>query len=138
VVFALLSAVVLGGAITIGGMVIRACTAPARGLSTVIERTFDGDSVVYNYEWFKRQAGEIRAQDQQVTTADEQVQKLELVLGERSSWDRDDKEEHARLTSIATGLRQERARMVQEYNARSRMANRSIFKGDDVPERFEP
>jgi len=110
----------------------RACTAPVEGGVGVIERTFDSDNMVYNYEYFHRTAGEIRAQDAQVKSAQTAADVHDASLPkDRAAWDRDDRQESIRLHTIVTGLVNDRARRVEEYNAHARMANRSIFRSDD-------
>ena len=51
---------------------------------------------------------------------------------EIGGWRRDQREELARLSTIYLGLSNSLTDMIAEYNARSRMVNRSIFKTGDT------
>ena len=100
----------------------------------VVEKTLDADNMIYNYEWFKQRNQDILAIDSKVRGADEAVSMFKEDAGPRKDWKRGDREESFRLGSILLGLKQQRADMAAEYNARSEMANRSIFRTGDLPE----
>jgi hypothetical protein len=95
------------------------------------------DNIIYNYEWFKQRHEDITAIDRKIELADEDVARFKEDAGPRKDWKREDRTEASRLQSIATGLKQQRADLVADYNARSRMVNRSIFKGTDTPEEIK-
>lgn len=103
----------------------------------IIEKTIDADNVIYNYEWFERQNEAIKSIDKKIRNAQNQVESFESSLGERKDWDREDKIEHSRLSSIVLGLKQQRNDIASEFNARSKMRNREIFKSRNLPERIE-
>lgn len=104
----------------------------------IVNKTIDADNVIYNYEWFKLRHEGIIAIDSKIDAAVAEVEAFEESAGDRSEWDREDKIEHSRLRSIATGLGMQRDDLAGEYNAKSRMVNRSIFKAGDteLPERI--
>ena len=118
------------------GFFLRVGSQPAR----IIEQTMDADNVLYNYEWFKTQYNDVLAKHKQIKDAKAAVEGYKDELGPRRSedgkrlWSREETIEYDRLNSIAIGLEQERDSMVSEYNARSQMANRSIFKSGELPE----
>lgn len=122
--------------IVIGG--IGFVANPFRQGARIINKTIDADNVIYNYEWFKLRHENIEAIDTKIKQADTAVVQFKEDAGERKDWHREDREEHSRLSAITLGLKQQRADMASEYNAKSRMANRSIFKAGDVelPERI--
>lgn len=105
---------------------------PFRQAGRVIEKTIDADNVIYNYEWFKQRHEDIQAIKAKIVDSDIALAHFKEDAGERSGWHREDREEHARLSSVCLGLRHQRADLAAEYNARSRMANRAIFKAGDV------
>ena len=111
---------------------------PIRQAARAVNKTIDADNVIHNYEWFKRQNEAITAIESKIESAESSVKTFMELGGERDNWDREDKIEFARLNSIAQGLHMQRSDMVSEYNARSRMANRNIFKVGDgqLPERI--
>lgn len=105
---------------------------PFRQAGRIAEKTMDADNVIANYEWFKQRHEDIAAIDIKIDDADASVTTFAGELGPRADWHREDRIEHARLSAVALGLRQQRADLAATYNARSRMANRSIFKAGDV------
>ena len=98
----------------------------------LFDETIDADNVIYNYEWFKQQHEDVQAIDAKILDADSNLASFKKELGDRADWHREDREEVSRLNAVCLGLKNQRADMVSEYNARSRMANRSIFKANDV------
>lgn len=107
--------------------------------SGVITRTLDPDNVIQNYEWFKQVYEDVDATDRKIENAEAAISRFDESAGPRSGWSHEDKTEHARLNTIVLGLQNFRADLVAQYNARSRMVNRAIFKAGDkvLPERIE-
>lgn len=108
-----------------------------RQAAAVAEKTFNADNVIYNYEWFHRQRGDILAIDAKVAIADMSLGAYEKSAGPRSEWTFGVTQEWNRLNAVAIGLKGQRADMVAEYNARASMSNRSIFMGSDLPNHIE-
>ena len=104
---------------------------PFKQGAAIINKTIDADNVIMNYEWFKQRHEDIGAIDSKIKGAQNAVDQFKEDAGERKDWHREDREEHSRLASVALGLTQQRADLAAEYNARSRMVNRSIFKTGD-------
>lgn len=121
---------VVGGAL---GLV----TLPFRTAKGVIERTANPDNVIANYEWFKRQYQDVKAIDVRLEVSRKAVSSFESSAGNRSSWTFEDKQESSRLNSIVLGLEGQRASMVSEYNARTQMMNRDIFRTSDLPSELQ-
>jgi hypothetical protein len=105
---------------------------PLRQAGRVVNKTIDADNVIYNYEWFKQRHEDIEAIDAKIVDSDAMVATFKEEAGARADWHREDREEYARLSAVTLGLKQQRADLAAEYNARSRMANRAIFKAGDV------
>lgn len=125
-------AVVVG--LSVVGGVASIVTAPFRAATGIVNRVADPDSIIANYEWFKRQVQDVGAMDVRLAASLKAVSNFEESAGARSLWTFEDKQEHARLSSIVLGLEGQRAAMVAEYNSRSQMANRALFKTADLPE----
>lgn len=104
-VLIVLSAV--GGA---GFFVLNLASQPAR----IVQKTFDADNVIYNYEWFRQQYQDVQAMDGKIAT---------MEAGAASATG----DEKTRLSSVVLGLKTKRQQMVADYNARGSMANRSVF-----------
>lgn len=105
----------------------------------IVNKTIDADNVIANYEWFKQRHEDIGAIDSKIIDAEMATAVFRDDLGDRGSWHREDRVEYSRLSAITLGLKQQRADLAAEYNARSRMVNRNVFKAGDgqLPERID-
>ena len=98
----------------------------------VVTKTFNADNALYNYHWFKERYEAIKATENKIKVAKEAVADFELSAGARKNWTFEDKNESARLASIAQGLKSHYEDIVAEYNARAKEVDRAIFK-DELP-----
>ncbi len=112
------------------GFVWNVASQPA----ALLEKTVNADNAIYNYEWFKTSYQDIQALDQKIIIAENDLAEFKKSTGARSNMDREDKIEEARLTTIIMGLKNQRESQKAEYNARAQMANRSLFKSNDLPD----
>lgn len=99
----------------------------------VMKKTVNAENAIYNYEWFKEQEAYIR----QCLTNEEIAKEeydlfLEMLPENRESWDRNDKQEESSLRNSYYALQKLTNKAIEDYNARSEMANRNIFK-DNLP-----
>lgn len=106
---------------------------PFRQAARIAGKTMDAGNVIYNYEWFHQRYQDIEAIDAKVSGARVVLASFTEAVGPRSSWKRDDRIEWSRLNSIWLGLTQQRNDLAAQYNARTGMANRAIFKSGDLP-----
>jgi len=118
----------------VGSWLLWGYSVGQKAVTGVVERTFDPDNIIYNYEYFKNQHRQILAYDNQIATAKAGV--VEAESQPRAERDFRDKEEIARLRTILQGLRNQRDTAVGAYNANARKVNRNIFMGTDVPEQL--
>ena len=100
---------------------------------SIVSGTLDSDNVKANYEWFKTRHESVNALTVQINQTAANVNQFKADAGPRDKWHREDREEYSRLNTILLGLKNERTSQAAEYNARSRMVNRAIFKGTDTP-----
>lgn len=105
---------------------------PFKQAARIMSKTIDADNVIYNYEWFKLRHEGILAVEMKERGAKAAVSQFKSDAGPRSQWKRDDREEAARLSTIRLGLSQQQNDLAAEYNAKSRMVNRKIFKAGDT------
>ncbi len=112
------------------GFAWKSCGQPA----AVVEKTIDADNMIYNYEYFKVAYEDIKALDQKILVAQDDLSTFKGEAGSRKEMDREDKIENSRLTTILSGLKAQRETQRAEYNARSKMSNRSFLKTKDLPE----
>ena len=134
--------VVIAGVVTVGRIVLFPLWFANKAMDTVtgvIDRTLDPDNAIQNYEWFKQMYEDIQATDNKIVNAEMTTEQFKEDAGPRENWGFEDKNEHSRLNTVVLGLRNHRESMVAQYNARSRMVNRKIFKMFDtiLPEKLE-
>lgn len=124
-----LSAIAILGVFAVAGSVMGVVTTPFR----MVERTFTPQNIIQNYEWFKRQYQDVIAIDKRLEASEDALRSFETSAGSRDTWKHDDRSQWNRLNSIVLGLRGQRAAMVAEYNARTQMMNRDVFRTSDLP-----
>jgi len=130
--FILFVAVILA----IGKLVLfpmKVATTVIESTEGVISKTLDSDNVLYNYEWFKQVYRDIKATDNKIVNIESEKNDFMTSAGDRNGWSFEDKNEYSRLSSTLTGLKNYRQDQVAQYNARSKMLNRKLFKGWDLP-----
>lgn len=99
----------------------------------VVDETMTGENAIYNYEWFKTQEAYIRECLTNEEIAKEEYDAYLAMLPEdRKDWTRDDKQEEASLRNSYYALQKLTNGAMEDYNAKSSMANRSVFK-DNLP-----
>lgn len=103
----------------------------------VTEIVADGDRIVYTYEWFHRQFEGILATARQLRNAERMRAEWLTEMPARSEWDMFDKQEGDRLRSIVLGLENHLVGEIADYNAKSKMVTRQIFKGKTLPKTID-
>lgn len=103
----------------------------------VIDKTLNADNAIYNYEWFKQQKQDIEVAKGQYQNALQSEDAFKAAAGDRKDWTFEDKIEAARLSAITLGLKNQIIQRTQDYNARSNMANRDIFRDGVLPNLME-
>ena len=95
----------------------------------IIKDTYDAEAARENYEWFRTQWHDIQAQRAQVENAyDAEATFHETYGTDPSAWSRTAETRHGRLHERITGNQNMLEQMVADYNARSDMAHRALFK----------
>jgi hypothetical protein len=102
----------------------------------ITEKTLDADNVLQNYEWFKMQYEDYVAINSKINNAEVAAESFRESAGDRKEWTFEDKTEDARLQTIVTGLKQQREDIIAEYNAKSKMQNRNLFKDKNLPDQL--
>lgn len=96
----------------------------------IIQKTYNADNVIYNYEWFKQTYEDIQADDLKIANAQKSLDIYKENAGEQKNWTFEDKTEIARLGAVILGLQNHKEDLVATYNARAKMANRNIFQNN--------
>ena len=100
----------------------------------VIEQVTRPEKIISNYEWFREAYNDTKALDEQIVSVQTTISEYVGSLSEdRGNWSGANNNELSRLQSVTLGLRNQRSTVVAEYNARSMMITRSLFKGSGVP-----
>lgn len=107
----------IGGSI-LGTLTNVAVTQPTR----IINKTFDADNVINNYEWYRDAHGNFKAKISQVNQY-KKIYEYETNSGEKS-----------RIRIDLAAIQQSCRDLAGRYNANSLKINRSIFRGTNVPE----
>jgi len=122
-----------------GGWVLKAALLPVQTVTTqidsagnVITKTYDADNAIYNYEWFKQQYEDIQATERIISNTYIQMEAYKDLYGNASEWDWQTRQDYNSLQTKFLGQQNFYEDLVAEYNARSQMANREIFK-DKLP-----
>lgn len=98
----------------------------------IIDKTYTAENAIYNYEWFKTQYEKIQSSEKQIGNTVLSIDDFKEMYGDPKDWDYIDKEEYARLKTVLLGQKNFYEQLVADYNARSNMDNRDIFK-DKLP-----
>lgn len=98
--------------------------------SDINKKVQDADYAIDNYEWFKQQKQKIDMKKKQVENVRDEMRRFYDVHGNDSSeWSYSEKQQWQRINSRLTGQQQMYQKLVADYNARSSMQTRSVFKG---------
>jgi predicted signal transduction protein with EAL and GGDEF domain len=131
--------VVVIGCLLVGGVVLGVIPLPFKTFTSqvdsagkIIDKVNDPDNAIYNYEWFKSQYAKIGAIREQIKNTNDSLADFRATYGGVSTWDYVTKEEYNRQRTVLLGLENQENNLVADYNSRSAMANRNIFK-DKLP-----
>lgn len=113
-VFGFLGLLLLLGAGLIG---VNILLQPAR----ILQKTFDADNVIQNYEWYKDAFNSIKAKRRQIV----QFKSMYAAQPEGS--------EKNKLRIDMAGIQQICRDLSAKYNSNASKVNRSIFMGTDTP-----
>ncbi len=97
----------------------------------VTRKTINADNIIYNYEWFKMQYNDYLQLKSKIQIAELEQSTYKQTY--QDNWDDKSKSEYQRLETIQTGLRYQLQDVIAEYNQKSSMINRNIFKDTDLP-----
>lgn len=126
--------------VLVSGFVLKVVLFPVNTLDKsidtaygVVDKTLDADNAIYNYEWFKDQEAHIRAclKNEEISKEEWDLFKSELPE-DREKWTREDKQEESSLRNSYYALQKLTNLAIEDYNSKSQMANRNIFK-DNLP-----
>jgi acyl-CoA synthetase (AMP-forming)/AMP-acid ligase II len=101
------------------------------------DKTMTAENAIYNYEWFKEQEAYIRQNYKNEEIAKEEYDLFISTLPkDREKWSRQDKDEEASLRNSYYALQKLTNKATEDYNAKSSMVNRAIFK-DNLPSNID-
>lgn len=103
----------------------------------VANRVANPDNIIENYEWFHEANQDYQALALQIEAATASRDSFAELAGDRSGWTFEDRTEYNRLNTVVLGLTNRRLSLAADYNARSRMINRNLFKDGNLPYELE-
>lgn len=125
--------------IGVAGWGLKAALIPAKTVTAqidsaeqIIEKTYDADNAIYNYEWFKQQEADISATEQQIRNMKGALDEYKDMYGDPKDWDYQTKQDYNSQSTKYTGQKNYYNELVEDYNARASMANRNVFQ-DKLP-----
>ena len=128
----LIAAITVGWGLKAAFLPAKTVTAQIDSAGNIIDKTYDADSAIYNYEWFKTQYEDIQATERIINNTKDEMYIYKEMYGNTSTWDWQTKQDYNALQKVCLGQQNYYEDLVAEYNARSKMANREIFK-DKLP-----
>lgn len=103
----------------------------------IIDQTQTAENAIDNYEWFKTQKQKIDSMQRKIENQRTQIKTFKDTYGNDSAeWSRTTKQQYNRITNRLLGYQNQYESLVAEYNARSNMQNRNVFK-DKLPYEME-
>lgn len=94
-----------------------------------VENTYNWENAKENYEWFKQQKQDIKAQRAQIENYKQKKEEMLDMYGEDpSEWERTTRVEYNRVQNQITGARNVHEQMVADYNSRANQAHRAMFQ----------
>src|ERR1035437_714567 len=96
----------------------------------IATKTYNADNALYNYHWFKERSGDIITASQTIDVASISLSSFESSAGTRKDWTFEDKTEASRLRAVYQGSVTYYNGLVNEYNAKAKEVDRSIFQND--------
>lgn len=101
----------------------------------IVDKTINADNSIYNYEWFKSKYEEIQATKKQIINTQTSIDLMKKDLWDnRKDWAFEDKTEYNRLNTVLLWQKNYIEWLIADYNAKTKMANRNIFKDSLIPD----
>lgn len=102
--------------------------------AAIVDRVTDPDRVIANYEWFEEAYNDCLALDAKIATTAKQIDsQFEGLPDDRTEWSRQDRDAYAQWNTTLNGQRSQRQNIVAEYNAKSKLITRSLWKSPNLP-----
>lgn len=97
----------------------------------VQKKTLTADNAIYNYEWFEYQEGSINALQKKIDRYQSDISGLMAQMPQdRDQWSQEDRDELRWLKDAQRDIMNHQDDVMEEYNAKSRMVHKSVFKGN--------
>ena len=135
VIAVLVGIVVLGFGVRAVGIGLGIIDLPIRKVENkvqlnadLIDKTYNAEYCLANYEWFKDTYNDIQQSDTQIKNKQDQLDNFIKTAGDRTNWTFEDKQQYNSLSNEVTGLKNYRADLVGQYNSRTEQLNRVACK----------
>jgi hypothetical protein len=94
----------------------------------IINKTYETDYCLANYEWFKDRYNGILGMDDKIAIQKRELQDFQASAGSRKNWTFEDKQTDADLRNKVTALENIKVTWTNEYNSRTEQLNRVACK----------
>lgn len=132
IVIALVLISVAGWGLKAAMLAPKTVTTQIDSAGQVIEKTYDADNAIYNYEWFKQQYADIEAAKRVISNTAAIRNEYKDMYGDPKDWDYQTKQDYNSINTKYLGQKNHYETLVEDYNARASMANRNVFQ-DKLP-----
>ncbi len=100
----------------------------------IVNQTFNGTNVTFQYDWFFQEDQSYQALQQQIATAQQTLTSFEATLSKNpTQWTWEESGQVSQDQQIIQGLQNQLISLVHTYNAHSAELNRGIFRAHNLP-----
>ncbi len=100
----------------------------------IVNQTFNGTNVVFQYDWFFNEYQSYQGLQQQIAVANQTLKNYEATLPKNpSSWTWEENDQVSQDQQIVQGLQNQLITVIHAYNAHSLEINRGIFRAHHLP-----
>jgi len=120
--------------LSVGWFIFTMLSRPA----ALVDRVTDPDRIIANYEWFEEAYNDCLALDAKIATTAQQIEsQFKDLPKDRSGWSRQDRDAWNQWQTTLNGQRSQRQNIVAEYNAKSKLITRQLWKSPNLPYQLE-
>ena len=98
-----------------------------------VDKTINADNAIFNYEQFKDQYNDAKAQIANIEQDKKDMENLKNTYGEPNTWTKDIRDQQQHFQENLDGHNMMYQSIVKEYNSNSSKINRKLFKDKNLP-----
>lgn len=106
--------------------------------AAIVDSVTDPDRIINNYEWYEEAYNDALALDAKIANTVKQIStQFEGLPQDRTKWSRQDRDAWNQWQTTLNGQRSQRENIVAEYNAKSKLITRNLWKAPHLPYQLE-